>query len=70
MLMAIKSYIMDEMYGLEKQKQASQISSKVNENNQQVNTGLIEELKIKTQILKVEREMMIIRSSYYYNVRS
>ena len=33
------------MYSLEKQKQESQISSKIDENNEQVNTGMIEGLK-------------------------
>ena len=55
-MMGINSYITDEIYSFKKQKQVSQNSSKVDENIEQVNNGLVEELKIKVKLLENENE--------------
>ena len=47
---------MDEIYSFKKQKQVSQNSSKVDENIEQVNNGLVEELKVKVKLLENENE--------------
>ena len=53
-MMAIKSSFMYGIYSLKKQKQVSQNPSKVDENIEQVNNGLVEELKIKIRLLENE----------------
>ena len=55
-MMGMNSYIMDEIYSFKKQKQVSQSSSKVDENIEQVNNGLVEELKVKVKLLENENE--------------
>ena len=55
-MVGIKSYLMDEIYSFKKQKQVSQNSSKVDENIEQVNKGLVEELKVKIKLLENENE--------------
>ena len=53
-MMAIKSSFMYGIYSSKKQKQVSQNPSKVDENIEQVNNGLVEELKIKIRLLENE----------------
>ena len=55
--MAIKSSFMNGIYSLKKQKQVSQNPSKVDENIEQVNNGLVEELKIKIRLLENENKL-------------
>ena len=57
-MMAIKSYLMDEIYNLKKRKQISQNSSKVDGNIEQVSNGLVEELKIKIKLLENENKLL------------
>ena len=59
-IMAIKFYLMDETYGLKKQKQVSKNTSKLPGNTEQVNNGLVEELKIK--IKHLENEIILLRA--------
>lgn len=49
--MATKSYLIDEIYSLKKQKQVQQNLSNIDEIIEQVNNGLVEGLKIKTKLL-------------------
>ena len=49
---------MDQIYSLKKQKQVSQNSSMVDENIEQVNTGLVEELKIKLKLRDNENKFL------------
>ena len=49
---------MEEIYSLKKQKRVSQNSSKVDENIEQVNNGLVEELKIKIKLLENENKFL------------
>ena len=56
--MAIKFYLLDKIYSLKKLKQVSQNSSKVDENVEQVNNGLVEELKIKIKLQENENKFL------------
>ena len=49
---------MEEIYSLKKQKRVSQNSSKVDENIEQVNNGLVVELKIKIKLLENENKFL------------
>ena len=49
--MATKSYLIDEIYSLKKQKQVQQNLSNIDEIIEQANNGLVEGLKIKTKLL-------------------
>ena len=49
--MATKSYLIDEIYSLKKQKQVQQNLSNIDEIIEQINNGLVEGLKIKTKLL-------------------
>ena len=49
---------MDQIYSLKKQKQVSQNSSMVDENIEQVNNGLVEELKIKLKLRDNENKFL------------
>ena len=51
---------MDETYGLKKQKQVLKNTSKLPGNTEQVNNGLVEELKIK--IKHLENEIILLRA--------
>ena len=54
-MMAVKSYLMDEIYNLKKQKQNT---SKLEKNTEQVNNGLVEELKTKIKLLENEKKLL------------
>ena len=54
-MMAIKSYLMDEIYSLKKQKQISQNSSKFDENIEQVDNNLV---KIRIKLLDNESKLL------------
>ena len=56
--MAMKSYIMDELYSLKTRKKISQNSSKIDENIEQVNNGVVEELKVKIKLLENENKFL------------
>ena len=49
---------MDEIYSLKNQKQVSQNLSKVDENIEQTNNGLVQELKTKTKLLENENNFL------------
>ena len=54
-MMAIKSYLMDEIYSLKKQKQISQNPSKFDENIEQVDNNLV---KIRSKLLDNESKLL------------
>ena len=54
-MMSIKSYLMDEIYSLKKQKQISQNSSKLDENVEQVDNSLV---KIRIKLLENESKLL------------
>ena len=56
--MAMKSYIMDELYSLKKRKKISQNSSRIDENIEQVNNGVVQELKVKIKLLENENKLL------------
>ena len=49
---------MGEIYNLKKQNEISQNTSKVEKNTEQVNNGLVEELKIKIKLLENENKLL------------
>lgn len=50
----MKSCLMNEIYSFKKQKHVLQNSSKIDENIEQVNNGLVEEVKVKFKLLENE----------------